>query len=255
MKKLLTIICAFSLIMAFTLPAMADTDVDVDDTQAALTFQGQTNQAMDNGTIDNDGLDVDTGDIAVDNDNNTIGNTDNSNQGNNSGNDNTDVDVTTGDLLSGNTNNSNQGNNSGNDNTDVDVTTGDLLSGNTSRSGDETNVDVAFDDVNDLEGNEAAATMGGFAIAIDIEDIELNLASTNSMSAINQNSTFNPNEVKATNDGKKDGDSGVWAGFESYCHSVDADVFENIGVFGANFSAGNFNNQANLNSVNVTVQY
>ena len=56
MKKLLTIVCALSLVMAFTLPASA-TEPIVDDTQLGL-LQNDTAQANDNSTstTDNDVL-------------------------------------------------------------------------------------------------------------------------------------------------------------------------------------------------------
>ena len=227
MKKLLTIICAFSLVLAFSMPAAAVDDIQ--DDQAAVALLGQTNQAQKGGEIDNDGLDVDTGDIAS---GNLSGNT--SHDG-----DETNVDVKTGDLLSGNT--SHDG-----DETNVDVKTGDLLSNNTDKSDNSTNVDVAFDDVVDMNGAEAAAAFGGTAIAVDIEDIELNLASTTSLNGIYQNSEYEANAGLAFEDASTE--------FESKCLNVDADVYSNTGITGANFSAGNFNNQANLNSVTMTIQ-
>ena len=93
MKKLLTIICALCLVMAFSMPAGAIDDIE--DNQAAAALLGQTNQAQKGGEIDNDGLDLDTGPIAVNNDGNTIGNTDNS-----------DASVTDQDSNSYNTDNS-----------------------------------------------------------------------------------------------------------------------------------------------------
>jgi hypothetical protein len=352
MKKLLTIICALSLVLAFSMPASAIDDIE--DNQAGVALLGQTNQAQKGGEIDNDGLDVDTGDIA---------------SGNSLDNDTTDVDVTTGDLLSGNTDDhsNNSTNTSDTDGTDVDVTTGDLLSNNTDNSindndgtdvdvaatdvlndksdddvldnkggtigvsdiandksqdnddnsintdnSDQGNVDVAVDDINvsdvandksdddvldnkggnievsdiandksqdnddsstndsyndnsqdnddssintdvafddvvDMKGNDAAAAFGGFALAIDIDDIELNLASTTSVNGIYQNSEYEANAGLAFDDASTE--------FESKCLSVDASVYSNTGITGANFSAGNFNNQANLNSVTMTIQH
>jgi len=374
MRKLLTIVCALSLVIAFSMPASAIDDIE--DNQAGVALLGQTNQAQKGGEIDNDGLDVDTGDIA---------------SGNSLDNDTTDVDVTTGDLLSGNTDDHSTDTDTytatandsfkteDNDGTDVDVTTGDLLSNNTDNSlndndgtdvdvaatdvlndksdddlldnkegtidisdvandnsdddlldnkegtievsdiandkhtedndgtdvdvavddinvsdvandksdddvldieGDinvsdiandksqdnddnstndsyndnsqdnddsSINTDVAFDDVVDMKGNDAAAAMGGFAIAIDIDDIELNLASTTSVNGIYQNSEYEANAGLAFDDASTE--------FKSECLHVDAEVYSNTGITGANFSAGNFNNQANLNSVTMTIQH
>jgi hypothetical protein len=237
MKKFLTIICSLCLVMAFAMPAAAVDDIQ--DNQAAAAFLGQTNQAQKGGEIDNDGLDVDTGDIAS---GNLSGNT--SHDG-----DETNVDVKTGDLLSGNT--SHDG-----DETNVDVKTGDLLSNNTDNTDNSTNVDVAFDDVADMQGADAAAALGGFAIAVDIDNLELNLASTTSTSQISQTqSAFSPSATATASGGDVGDDVEASSGLYSKCLSVDTDIYDNIGVMGANFSAGNFNNQANLNSVNVTVQY
>jgi hypothetical protein len=389
MKKLFTIICAFSLIMAFTLPAMALDDIE--DNQAGVALLGQTNQAQKGGEIDNDGLDVDTGDIAS---GNLSGNTTTTDNG-----DDVNVDVKTGDLLSGNTDDhsNNSTNTSDADGTDVDVTTGDLLSNNDSHDWTQTNtatdsfktedndgtdvdvalddinvsdiandksyddndlldnkggkievsdiandksqdnddsstndsynnnsqdnddssintdvavhdinvsdvandksdddlldvegdikvsdiandksqdnddnstndsnnddhsintdnsedndvaVDVAFDDVVDMEGNDAAAAFGGTAIAVGIDDIELNLASTTSVSGIYQNSQYEANAGALFGEAETE--------FKSECLHVDAKVEGNTGITGANFSAGNFNNQANLNNVTMTIQY
>jgi hypothetical protein len=303
--------------MAFTLPAMAVDDIE--DNQAGVALLGQTNQAQKGGEIDNDGLDLDTGDIA---------------SGNSLDNDTTDVDVTTGDLLSGNTDDhsNNSTNTSDTDGTDVDVTTGDLLSNNTDNSindndgtdvdvaatdvlndksdddvldnkngtievsdiandksvndNDGTDVDVAVDDINvsdvandkhsedndlldnkdgsidvsdiandksshdnetvDMNDNMAAASMGGFAIGVSIDDIELNLASTTSVTGISQSSDYDANAL---------GLGFVGSEFKSEDHCVKGKVFDNVGLTGANFTAGHFNNNANLNNVTMTVQY
>jgi hypothetical protein len=120
---------------------------------------------------------------------------------------------------------------------------------------DDVAVAVAFDDVVDMEGNQAAAALGGFAIGINIDDIELDFATTTSTSVINQSQAGWSN-MSADADADRGGnDAEAIAGFLSECHSVDADVYQNIGIMGATFSAGHFNNQANLNSLNVTVQY
>jgi hypothetical protein len=320
MKKLLTIICALSLVTAFSMPAAAIEDIE--DNQAGVALLGQTNQAQKGGEIDNDGLDLDTGDIAS---GNLSGNTTTTDDG-----DDVNVDVKTGDLLSGNTDDhsNNSTNTSDTDGTDVDVTTGDidLLSGNSdddkllsdnnttvnTDNSDQGNIDVAVDDINvsdvandksendndlldnkegtievsdiandksdnsintdnsedndvavevafddvvDMEGSVAAAALGGFAIGISIDDIELNLATTTSNSNITQNQgDWSNMSANATNSAPGD-DAEAEAGFSSSCHSVDADVYDNVGIMGATFSAGHFNNQANMNSVNVTVQY
>jgi len=360
MKKLLTIVCALCLVMAFSMPAGAVDDIE--DNQAAIALLGQTNQAQDDATVDNDGLDVDTGDIA---------------SGNSQDNDGTDVDVTTGDLLSNNDDHSDD------DGTDVDVTTGDLLSNNDSNDDNSTNlclddnsdddlvdnkggamdndlidqdgdqdgidtdiqdnetniasknslddnsdddgtdVDVQDNNVellsrnnlddnsdddlvdnkngnmdndlvdqdgdqdvidqdntdndlvdqdntdndlvdndshdndndladNDMNDNVAAAAMGGFAIGVSIDDIELNLASTTSIAGIYQESKY---DSKAEAGFFLGDDADARSKFESECHSVDASVYSNTGITGANFTAGNFNNSANLNNVTMTVQW
>jgi len=121
---------------------------------------------------------------------------------------------------------------------------------------DDVAVDVAFDDVVDMKGNDAAAAFGGTAIALDIGDIELTLANTTSVSGIYQEQgDWSGMTSGADATGRGDDEADSFSGFLSECHSVNADVYDNIGIIGATFSAGHFNNQANLNSVNVTVQY
>ena len=105
---------------------------------------------------------------------------------------------------------------------------------------------------NDMNDNVAAAAMGGFAIGVSIDDIELNLASTTSIAGIYQESNY---DSKAKAGFFFGDDADARSTFESECHSVDASVYSNTGITGANFTAGNFNNSANLNNVTMTVQW
>jgi hypothetical protein len=300
MKKLLTIFCALSLIMAFSVPAMALDDIE--DNQAGVALLGQNNQAQKGGEIDNDGLDVDTGDILSNNSqdnsntNNTTTNTDSSNKdysdnsnwqldkSDNSNwqqtntdasnhdnpvatdsfqsedNDGTDVDVAFDDIKLEDIANDksdddvvdNKGGNMDNDLVDNDShdNDNDLVD----QDGDQDVVDQKYGDNdladNDMNDNMAAAAMGGFAIGISIDDIELNLAQTTSYSGIVQTSAFG---AAATELGLFNDDAEVK--YEGSCNRINASVYENTGIQAANFTAGNFNNSANLNSVTMTVQY
>jgi hypothetical protein len=98
----------------------------------------------------------------------------------------------------------------------------------------------------DMNDNMAAAAMGGFAIGVSIDDIELNLASTTSVTGISQSSDYDANAL---------GLAFVGSEFKSEDHCVKGKVFDNVGLTGVNFTAGHFNNNANLNNVTMTVQY
>ena len=75
MKKLLTIICALCLVMAFSMPAAALDDIEDNNASANLMSPGaDTNQAGDNICQDNDGIEsyVTVDDVASNNNNDTI---------------------------------------------------------------------------------------------------------------------------------------------------------------------------------------
>lgn len=259
MKKLLTIICALSLVLAFSMPAVALDDIEDNNTAAALLSPGaDTNLAGDDVSQDNDFLDYNStvGDVA---------------SGNFSGNsDNDDVDVLSGNtasdddninLLSGNTDNSDDDFMSDNDNSINDSFTNeteidDIASHNDNREdfyyGDQVATKGGEIDNVEMDDNKAAAAMGGFALALEIEDIELNLASTTSNSVINNGSTgildFSPTVAGEMEDSEVEVKIGS-------CLEIDGSVYDNTGLTGVNFSAGNFNSNANLNNVTMTVQY
>jgi len=276
MKKLLTIICALSLIMAFSVPAMADEPI-VDDTQLTVGAIGNA-IANDNATAiedsgnfsgnlsgntasDDDNVNVLSGNTASDDDNVNVlsGNTDNSDDDFMSDNDNsvndsfkvdnewkneTEIKTEIDDIASDNDNREDYAENNG----DAAWKGGEIDNSTETAEGD--NVATKGGEITtvEMEDNQAAAAMGGFALAIEIEDIELNLASTTSVSGIYQESKFAPESLLGFS-----GEDGV--DFDASCNKVEASVYSNTGVTGATFTSGNFNNSANLNSVTMTVQY
>ena len=262
MKKLLTIICALSLIMAFSMPASA-TDPIVDDTQLGINLGSA--QAND------DSIAVD----ANDNEYNEAGDSVVTRGGEMEEYDNTGDVVTKGGELDNSVDNEREDyveDNSGmlatkggeneidnsvdNEREDYAENNGDAAwkggeIDNSTETAEGDNVATKGGEITtvEMEDNQAAAAMGGTALAIEIEDIELNLAATTSYSGIIQESEFNAGSLFSLS-----GDDGVDA-FNDNCFKVEASVYSNTGITGANFTSGNFNNSANLNNVTMTVQY
>ena len=306
MKKLLTIICALCLVMAFSMPAGAVDDIE--DNQAVLgTVGSATAQAQDdalaiedsgnfsgnlsgNTASDDDNVNVLSGNSDDDNVNLLSGNTDQSDDdfidddsntniddiasnndylSNNKYEDESDddfMDIDAGDdIASDNDNDLIDQDQTDNDLVDQDNTDNDLvdqdntdndLVDNDSHDNDNDVVDVDQNQTdndladNDMNDNVAAAAMGGFALGIKIDDIELNLASTTNVAGITQISGFG---AGAANLGFWNDDAEVK--YEGSCNSIDASVYDNTGIQAANFTAGNFNNSANMNNVTMTVQW
>jgi hypothetical protein len=290
MKKLFTIICALGLVMAFTVPAAAIDDIDpnvaVNSTATQVsdsninTGQAQDAQyaVMDSGNLsgtytendqdvigsnntktenenyaasdsfkseDNDLLDNKDGSIGVsdiandkhsedndllDNKNGTIGVSDIAN-------DKSDDDVLDNDGTI-------DVSDIANDKSDDDVL--DNKNGTIDVSDIANDKSSHDNETVDMNDNMAAAAMGGFAIGVSIDDIELNLASTTSVTGISQSSDYDANAL---------GLAFVGSEFKSEDHCVKGKVFDNVGLTGVNFTAGHFNNNANLNNVTMTVQY
>ena len=135
------------------------------------------------------------------------------------------------------------------DNTDNDVVDQD------NTDNDVVDIDDSSQDNDNLSASagEVAATTGGFAMALDISDI--NLAFTTSNQRLTQSNAY-ISGAGASNGGllNVDSDAEAYSEFESFS-CVDQNVQDNIGITGVNASGGSFNNQANMSSVNVTVQW
>ena len=228
MKKLLAIIFALCLVMAFSVPVMAfgGTDIDLDDNTAQLGIGNADDQSI----ADNDLLDIDKTAVDVLNDK-------------------SDDDVKDFDNVS----------DVYNDKSDDDVKDFDNVSDVMNDKSDDdvkdfdNNSDFANDKSQDNDNlsasaGEVAATTGGFAMSLDISDV--NLAFTSSEQNLAQGNIY----VSGAAAGGGLGGGEAESEFESFS-CVDVDVDNNLGITGVNVSGGSFNNQANMSSVNVTVQW
>ena len=110
-----------------------------------------------------------------------------------------------------------------------------------------------------MNGNEAAAAFGGFALAVDINDIQLNLASTTSTNLIFQGGGEFEADAEIDEVETDDRNGGAYAaaaaGLMMQCTTVNTATYNNVGNTLVNAGAGNLNNQAGINSVTATIQY
>jgi len=215
-----------------------ESDDDVVDNKAGIMDQDLVDNK--DGKMDNDLLDVDT--EVKDNETNVASKNDI--LSNNKYEDESDDDVV-----------DNKDGNMDNDLIDQDDTDNDLVDNKGGNMDNDLVDNDSHDNDNDLADNDmndnvAAAAMGGFALGIKIDDIELNLAATTNVSGIYQNSQFGAGAGQL---GLFNDDASVE--YEGNCNHIDASVYDNTGIQAASFTAGNFNNSANMNNVTMTVQW
>jgi len=269
MKKLFTIICALGLVMAFTVPAAAIDDIDpnvaVNSTATQVsdsninTGQAQDAQyaVMDSGNLSGTFTENDQDVIGSNNtktENENYAASDSFKSEDNDLLDNKDGSIGVSDIA----NDKHSEDNDLLDNKNGTIGVSDIANDKSdddvldNKNGTIDVSDIANDksshdnETVDMNDNMAAAAMGGFAIGVSIDDIELNLASTTSVTGISQSSDYDANAL---------GLAFVGSEFKSEDHCVKGKVFDNVGLTGVNFTAGHFNNNANLNNVTMTVQY
>ena len=107
---------------------------------------------------------------------------------------------------------------------------------------------TAMDDDNIIGNSGMVAQKGGFALALDISDV--NLAFTASEQNLYQGNLY----VSGAAAGGGLGGGKAESEFESES-CIDLNVEGNVCITGFNVGGGSFNNQANMSSVNVTVQW
>ena len=225
MKKLLTIICALSLVMLFALPAMADRDgfeLGLDETQLGLNIGSAQANAGDD-AVANDGLMFDDygKDVTV---NKSYSKSVEVNKE-------TSIDI----------------DDSFNYKKDVDIDK-------------TTNVTKTYDKSINLDNSDAAIAYGGMAVRMD--DLELNKSCTSAGSSVWQKNGIKSSGAYANgnSDGFRnnrghdnDDDAGIEVEAKDLC--MDIDFTENIGLGAGTFSQGNFTNDNAGNNVTMSVQW
>jgi hypothetical protein len=225
MKKLLTIICALSLVMLFALPAMAgphggglDVDTSLDETQT-----GVWNLA---GAVANDGDAVDNSGLMIDD---------------------YDKDVTVNKSYSKTVN--------VDEDIDVDKSINDSFNYDKDVDIDKTvTVNKSKNKSIHLTESDAAIAYGGNATRMD--DLELSFASTNSWSAVGQSNGISVGASPRFETQGPHGPQGG-AGIEVEAENLDMciDFTDNIGLGAGTFTQGNFNNANAQNNVTMSVQW
>ena len=222
MKKLLTIICALSLVMLFALPAMADRDgfeLGLDETQLGLNIGSAQANAGDD-AVANDGLMFDDygKDVTV---NKSYSKSVEVNKE-------TSIDI----------------DDSFNYKKDVDIDK-------------TTTITKTYDKSINLDNSDAAIAYGGDAMRMD--DVELNFSCTsagNSVWQTNGISTGTYGNGIPTLNGRRDrgqDDAGIKVEAEDLC--MKPDFTENIGLGAGTFTQGNFQNANAQNNVTMSVQW